>query len=163
MRRDMRQALMQDKMITIEIIAVGKIKEKFFSDAISEYSKRLSRYCKFVITQLPDFPDSADEMQKEAQLILPRIKGLCVPLCIEGKQLSSEELAEFISEKSVEGVSHITFIIGGSRGIDDSVKKKADLKLSFSKMTFPHQLMRVILSEQLYRAFKIINNENYHK
>ena len=150
-------------MITIEIIAVGKIKEKFFSDAITEYQKRLGRYCSFKITQLPDFPDDSAEAKREAQLIIPKIKGLCVPLCVEGKQLSSEELAEFIKTAAVEGSSHICFVIGGSNGLDDSVKNMGKLKLSFSKMTFPHQLMRVILSEQIYRAFKIINNESYHK
>lgn len=150
-------------MITIEILAVGKIKEKFFTDAIKEYEKRLSRYCKFKITEVTDFADGQDAISKEADLILPKIKGLCVPLCIEGKELSSEQLAKFIGDKTVTGTSHITFIIGGSSGLDERVKQKADFKLSFSKMTFPHQLMRVILSEQIYRAFKIINNENYHK
>lgn len=150
-------------MITIEIIAVGKIKEKYFTAAIEEYSKRLSRYCNFKITQVPDYPDDNMEMQREAELIMPKIKGVCVPLCVEGKQLSSEELAEFISKMSVEGNSHISFIIGGSNGLDERIKSMGKLKLSFSKMTFPHQLMRVVLTEQIYRAFKIINNENYHK
>jgi len=150
-------------MITVEIIAVGKIKEKFFTDAVKEYEKRLGRYCKFKITELPDFSDGTNSITKEGDLILPKIKGLCVPLCIEGEQMSSEQLAKFITNKSTMGVSHITFIIGGSCGLDDRVKAKADFKLSFSKMTFPHQLMRVILAEQIYRAFKIINNENYHK
>lgn len=150
-------------MITIEIIAVGKIKEKYFTDAIEEYSKRLSRYCNFKITQVPDFPDDNTEIQREAENIIPKIKGVCVPLCIEGKQLSSEELAEFINKMSLEGNSHICFVIGGSQGLDDRIKNMGKLKLSFSKMTFPHQLMRVISCEQIYRAFKIINNENYHK
>ena len=150
-------------MITIEIIAVGKIKEKYFTAAIEEYSKRLGRYCNFKITQVQDFPDDNTEMQREAELIIPKIKGICVPLCVEGKLLSSEELADFISKMSVQGNSHITFIIGGSNGLDERIKNMGNLKLSFSKMTFPHQLMRVILTEQIYRAFKIINNENYHK
>lgn len=150
-------------MLTIEIVAVGKIKEKYFTDALSEYQKRLGRYCNFKITQLPDFPDDSMEIQREAELIIPKIKGLCVPLCVEGKQLSSEELADFISNAAVEGNSHICFVIGGSNGLDDRVKNMGRMKLSFSKMTFPHQLMRVILAEQIYRAFKIINNENYHK
>lgn len=150
-------------MITIEIIAVGKIKEKYFTAAIEEYSKRLSRYCNFKITQVQDFPDDNMEMQREAELIIPKIKGVCIPLCVEGKQMSSEELAEFISKTSVEGNSHICFVIGGSNGLDDRIKNMGKLKLSFSKMTFPHQLMRVVLTEQIYRAFKIINNENYHK
>ena len=150
-------------MITVEIIAVGKIKEKFFRDALDEYKKRLSRYCDFKITEVSDFPDSSSAIEREGALILPKIKGLCVPLCVEGKQLSSEEMADFISKSAVEGASHITFIIGGSNGLSDEVKAKGKLKLSFSKMTFPHQLMRVILAEQIYRAFKIINNESYHK
>ena len=150
-------------MITVEIIAVGKIKEKFFRDALDEYKKRLSRYCDFKITEVSDFPDSSSTIEREGALILPKIKGMCIPLCVEGKQLSSEELADFISKSTVDGTSHITFIIGGSNGLSDEVKAKGKLKLSFSKMTFPHQLMRVILSEQIYRAFKIINNERYHK
>ena len=150
-------------MITIEIICVGKIKEKYFTAAIDEYSKRLGRYCNFKITQVQDYPDDNMEIQREAELIIPKIKGVCVPLCVEGKQLSSEELADFISKMSVEGNSHISFIIGGSNGLDDRIKNMGKLKLSFYKMTFPHQLMRVVLAEQIYRAFKIINNENYHK
>lgn len=150
-------------MITVEIIAVGKIKEKYLRDAFDEYKKRLSRYCNFKITEISDFPDSSSAVMREGELILPKIKGLCVPLCVEGKQLSSEELADFISKSEVDGISHITFIIGGSNGLSDEVKSKGKLKLSFSKMTFPHQLMRVILIEQIYRSFKIINNENYHK
>lgn len=150
-------------MITVEIIAVGKIREKFFSDALSEYQKRLGRYCNFKIVQVADFPDDKSECEKEAELILPKIKGYCIPLCIEGKKFSSEDFAKHISEIQTRGVSHITFIIGGSRGLDKSVKEKGDLLLSFSDMTFPHQLMRVVLTEQIYRAFKIINNENYHK
>lgn len=150
-------------MITIEIIAAGKIKEKYFADALAEYGKRLGRYCNFRITQVQDFPDDSREVQREADIIIPKIKGLCVPLCVEGRQFSSEELAEFIRNASVEGNSHICFVIGGSNGLDDRIKNMGKLKLSFSKMTFPHQLMRVILAEQIYRAFKIINHENYHK
>ncbi len=150
-------------MLTIEIIAVGKIKEKYFTDALKEYSKRLGRYCNFKITQVADYPDDIDEAKREAELILPKIKGHCIPLCVEGKQMSSEELAKYISDLTVLGVSHICFIIGGSNGLDDRIKAMGKYKLSFSKMTFPHQLMRVVLAEQIYRAFKIINNENYHK
>jgi len=150
-------------MLTIEIIAVGKIKEKYLKDAIDEYSKRLSRYCAFKITEVQDYADDEQELQKESTLILPKIKGVCVPLCIEGKQISSEELADFISKCAVEGSSHISFIIGGSQGLHDCVKQKSSFKLSFSKMTFPHQLMRVILAEQIYRAFKINSGETYHK
>ena len=150
-------------MLSIKFICVGKMREKFYIDAFGEYSKRLGRYCNFKITQVQDYPDDNMEIQREAELIIPKIKGVCVPLCVEGKQLSSEELADFISKMSVEGNSHISFIIGGSNGLDDRIKNMGKLKLSFSKMTFPHQLMRVVLAEQIYRAFKIINNENYHK
>ena len=123
-------------MITIEIIAVGKIKEKYFTAAIEEYSKRLGRYCNFKITQVQDYPDDNTEIQREAELIIPKIKGVCVPLCVEGKQLSSEELADFISKMSVEGNSHISFIIGGSNGLDDRIKNMGKLKLSFSKPAY---------------------------
>lgn len=150
-------------MLTVEVIAVGKIKEKYFSDALAEYQKRLSGYCNFKITQVADFPDDANEIKREADIIIPKIKGACIPLCVEGKQLSSEELADLIRRLTVDGVSHICFVIGGSNGLDDRIKNMGRLKLSFSKMTFPHQLMRVILAEQIYRAFKIINNEKYHK
>lgn len=150
-------------MLTIEILAVGKIKEPYLRDAMNEYAKRLSRYCVFKVTEVPDFMDTPSSITKEGDLLLPKMKGVCVPLCIEGKQLSSEELADFIAETAVQGDSHITFIIGGSNGLDQRVKDKGKRKLSFSKMTFPHQLMRVILAEQVYRAFKIINHESYHK
>lgn len=150
-------------MITVEIIAVGKTKEDFLKKAAGEYIKRLSGYCKLKITEIPDFPDDKNPMEKESALIIPKIKGVCVPLCIEGKQVSSEELAKFIEDCAVKGNSKITFIIGGSLGLAPEVKEMGDLRLSFSKMTFPHQLMRVILLEQIYRSFKIIKGENYHK
>jgi 23S rRNA (pseudouridine1915-N3)-methyltransferase len=150
-------------MITVEVIAVGKIKEDYLKKAIEEYSKRLSRYCTMKITEIPDFPDDKNSVEREGVLIIPKIKGVCIPLCIEGKQMESIEFAKFIEKCTVEGNSHITFVIGGSNGLDNKIKDLAKLKLSFSKMTFPHQLMRVILLEQIYRAFKIINNEAYHK
>lgn len=150
-------------MITVEIIAVGKIKEDFFKKAAAEYIKRLSGYCKLKITEIPDFPDDKTPLEKEGSLIIPKISGVCVPLCVEGKQLSSEELASFINDCTVKGKSKITFIIGGSTGLSPKVKKMGDLCLSFSKMTFPHQLMRIILLEQIYRSFKIIKGESYHK
>ena len=149
--------------MTIEVIAVGKIKEKYLKDAIDEYSKRLGRFCNLKITQVQDFADSPTSFTKEAALIMPKINGVCVPLCVEGKQLSSTEFADFIKKTAINGDSHISFIIGGSTGLDECVKSRANLKMSFSKMTFPHQLMRVILLEQIYRAFKIIGNESYHK
>lgn len=150
-------------MITVEILAVGKIKEDYNKKAIEEYVKRLSRYCTVKITEVADFPDDKSSIERECALILPKIKGICVPLCVEGKNISSEEFAKFIENCGIEGNSYITFVIGGSCGLDDRIKNKGKLKLSFSKMTFPHQLMRVILLEQVYRAFKIINGENYHK
>ena len=150
-------------MIKISIICVGKIKEKFFRDAIDEYSKRLSRY-----TMTPDGASTVLEDQireKEGARILAKLPqdALIVTLEIAGKNYSSEEFAAWIEDCSVRGKSHICFVIGGSLGLHKSVCKRADLALSFSKMTFPHQLMRVILCEQIYRAFRIIQHEPYHK
>lgn len=157
----------------ITIITVGKIKEKYFTDAISEYSKRLSRYCKLEIIQVADekTPDGASEAletqikDKEGERILSNIKdgSYVVALAIEGNMLDSEELAEKIEKWGVSGVSQIVFVIGGSLGLSRAVLNRADYKLSFSRMTFPHQLMRVILLEQIYRAYRIIQNEPYHK
>lgn len=158
--------------MNINIICIGKIKEKFFTDAIFEYSKRLSRFCKVNIEEIPDekIPDSASEKEKEqiitreGEKILSKLKNgaYTIALCIEGKAFGSEELAKKI--ESIQLISsNITFIIGGSLGLSPAVKARADLKLSFGKMTFPHQLMRVVLLEQIYRSFKIINNESYHK
>ncbi|MCD8089385.1 MAG: 23S rRNA (pseudouridine(1915)-N(3))-methyltransferase RlmH [Clostridiales bacterium] len=156
----------------ITILCVGKIKESFYREAIKEYSKRLSRYVNLEITEVPDekAPEGLSQTEiskikeKEGERLLSKLKdGLAVPLAIGGKSFSSEEFADFIREKSITGASHITFIIGGSLGLSEAVLKKGDILLSFSKMTFPHQLMRVILSEQIYRAYRIINNEPYHK
>lgn len=157
----------------ITIISVGKIKEKFYRDAISEYEKRLSRYCKFQIVEVADekTPDKASEIEenqikeKEADRILAHINedACLVTLEIQGKKLSSVDFADFIRQKTVHGVSHIQFVIGGSLGLHEKISKRSDFKLSFSDMTFPHQLMRVILSEQIYRAFRIIAGEPYHK
>lgn len=157
----------------ITIITVGKIKEKYFTDAIAEYSKRLSRYCKLEIVQVPDekTPDGASEAletqikDKEGERILSNIKdgSYVVALAIEGNMLDSEELAEKIEKWGISGVSQIVFVIGGSLGLSKAVLNRADYKLSFSRMTFPHQLMRVILLEQVYRAYRIIQNEPYHK
>ena len=143
----------------IKIICVGKIKEKFYRDAIAEYLKRLSKYHKIVIEELPD-----SNKQKEEKLLLKKInqKDYNIILDIDGKILNSIELSNHI-DKTFQINSNITFIIGGSDGLTENVKKTANLKLSFSKMTFPHQLFRVILLEQIYRSFKIINNETYHK
>ena len=157
----------------ITLITVGKIKEKYFADAVAEYRKRLSRYCKPEIVQVNDekTPDGAAEAlekqikETEGGRILRYVAedAFVIALEIQGKMLSSEELAAFIEQKSVGGASHIQFIIGGSLGLSDAVLKRADYRLSFSRMTFPHQLMRVVLLEQIYRSFRIIAGEPYHK
>ncbi len=156
----------------ISIICVGKIKEKYFTDAIKEYTKRLSRFAKTEIIEVNDekIPDNASEREeeiikeKEGKLILSKIReaSYIIALCIEGKDLSSEELAKKMESIAMQS-SHIVFVIGGSLGLSDEVKQKAHLHLSFGKKTLPHQLMRVVLTEQIYRAFKINNNESYHK
>ena len=136
--------------MNITIIGVGKIKEKYLKLGIDEFSKRLTKYCKLDVIELDD--EKCPENLSEKDM-----------LAIDGKNLSSEELADTMSKLAVRGNSHITFVIGGSLGLSDEVLKRADYKLSFSKMTFPHQLMRLILLEQVYRAFRINNNEPYHK
>lgn len=157
----------------ITIVTVGKIKEKYLKDAIAEYSKRLSKYCKLEIIEVADekTPDNASEVveeqirAKEGERILKHIKddAYVITLEINGKMLSSEDLAEKIDTLGVKGISHIVFVIGGSIGLGTEVLKRSDFALSFSKMTFPHQLMRVILLEQVYRSYRIINGEPYHK
>ncbi len=157
----------------ITVITVGKIKEKYLKDAIAEYSKRLSKYCKLEIIEVADekTPDNASDVvedsirSKEAERILKYVKddAYVITLEIGGKQLSSEELADKIDKLGVQGTSHIIFIIGGSIGLGKEVLNKSNYALSFSKMTFPHQLMRVILLEQVYRSYRIISNEPYHK
>ena len=157
----------------ITLVTVGKIKEKFFEDAIKEYSKRLSQYCKLEILQVADekTPEGASEAvelqikEKEGQRILSLIRddAYVIALAIEGKMLDSEELAERIEKLGVSGISQIVFVIGGSLGLSAQVMKRADYALSFSRMTFPHQLMRVILLEQIYRSYRIIQGEPYHK
>jgi len=159
--------------MNIDVVAVGKIKEKYLNEGIREYSKRLSRYCSLNIMEVDDekapenLSDKEMEMikSKEGEKLLSKIPSgaFVVALAIEGKQLSSEALSEKISDIMVEGNSHIVFVIGGSLGLSRDVLKRANLKLSFSKMTFPHQLMRMILLEQVYRAFRIMRNEPYHK
>lgn len=157
----------------IIIICVGKIKEKFYRDAIAEYEKRLGKYCKFEIIEVADekTPDKASAVEeeqikeKEAQRILSKIKDdayVCT-LEIAGKKFSSEGFAAWIEQAGIRGISSIYFVIGGSLGLHRSVLTRSNQALSFSDMTFPHQLMRVILSEQIYRAFRIINREPYHK
>ena len=143
----------------IKIICVGKIKEAFYRDAILEYLKRLGKYHKVEIIEVMD-----SNIKQEKELILKKIdsKDIIVTMEIEGKELSSLEFSEFI-DKTLINYSNITFIIGGSDGLDEEIKKLSNYKLSFSKMTFPHQLFRVILLEQIYRSFKILHNESYHK
>ena len=157
----------------ITIFCVGKIKEKFYSQAIAEYSKRLSKYCKLEIKEAADekTPDSASDTvnrmikEKEGDRLLSFIKddSYVIALAIDGKMLDSVELSEKIDNLMLSGKSDIVFVIGGSLGLDKRVLDRADYKLSFSKMTFPHQLMRVILLEQIYRSFRIMKNEPYHK
>lgn len=149
----------------ITIITVGKIKEKYIREGIDDYLKRLSKFTKIELVELEDESfDKAKTLKKEADKILKKInpKSFIVTLEIDGKELSSIELSELI-EKTTITHSNITFIIGGSYGLDDEIKKFSNYKLSFSKMTFPHQLFRLLFLEQLYRSYKIINNEEYHK
>lgn len=157
----------------ITVITVGKIKEKYLKDAIAEYRKRLSRYCKLEILEVADekTPDGASEIveenirEKEGERILKLIKedAYVITLEISGKMLTSEELADRIETLGIQGKSHLVFVIGGSIGLGREVLRRSDYALSFSKMTFPHQLMRVILLEQIYRSYRIINGEPYHK
>lgn len=157
----------------ISLICVGKLKEKFLTMGIDEYKKRLGRYCTLDIIELPDekTPDNAGPAmeeaikKKEGDRILRALKddSYCIALAIKGNSLSSEELADHLDKQFILGKSHISFIIGGSLGLSDEVLKRVDFQLSFSRMTFPHQLMRLILLEQIYRAYRIMNNEPYHK
>ena len=157
----------------ISILCVGKVKEKFYRDAIDEFAKRLSRYCKLDIFEVADekTPDQASDTEvrqikdKEGERLLKNIKddAYVICLCIDGKQLDSEGLSDTLEKLAISGKSHICFVIGGSLGLADDVIHRADYRLSFSKMTFPHQLMRVILMEQIYRAYRIMNHEPYHK
>lgn len=157
----------------ITIITVGKIKEKYLRDAIAEYSKRLSKYCKMEIIEVADekTPENASETMnetiksREADRILKYLKddAYVMTLEIQGKQMTSEELAEKIEKLGIQGTSHLIFVIGGSLGLGKKVLERSDYALSFSKMTFPHQLMRVILLEQIYRSYRIIKKEPYHK
>ncbi len=157
----------------ISILCVGKIKEKYFSDAIAEYSKRLSRYCTLEIIEVQDekTPDGAGEAiekqikEKEGERLITKMKDgcYCIALAIKGKKLTSEGLAQKIEDLGTGGTGHIAFVIGGSLGLSDAVLNRCDMQLSFSDMTFPHQMMRVILLEQIYRAYRIISGEPYHK
>ena len=157
-------------MIGIDVVCVGKLKEKFFSDACDEYRKRMSAYCKLNICEVAETPASTpSETRKalaaEAERITSKIPkdAYIICMCIEAKQLSSEELSEKIGQLKCMGKSRICIIIGGSNGMDESIKQRADLRLSMSRMTFPHHLARVMVLEQVYRAFKIEEGSGYHK
>ncbi|NLL79139.1 MAG: 23S rRNA (pseudouridine(1915)-N(3))-methyltransferase RlmH [Clostridiales bacterium] len=157
----------------ITILCVGKLKEKYWKDAIAEYEKRLSRYIKLEILEVADekTPDGASETvekqirEKEGERLFRALKedSYVVTLEIAGKKLTSEQFAAKLEQLGIMGESHITFIIGGSLGLSDAILAQADFRLSFSDMTFPHQLMRVILAEQIYRGYRIIHHEPYHK
>lgn len=150
----------------INIVAVGKIKEKFFTDAINEYAKRLSKFCDFNIIEVDEATTLSSiqlKKEKEGDLLLNKAKGYIIALDGSGKMFSSENLAKTLNDNMVMGVSEFSFVIGGSNGLSDAVKNKANAVVSFGKITFPHQLFRVVLSEQIYRAFTIINHINYHK
>ena len=159
--------------MNIDIITVGNIKENYLTQAINEYLKRLRPYANVNIIEIGEYQLSnkasdkeiQQALEKEGQYILAKIKdnSYVISLAIEGKQVTSEALAQKIEDLTIDGYSDITFIIGGSYGMSNELKQKSDMKLSFSKMTFPHQLMRVILLEQVYRSFKILKNEPYHK
>lgn len=158
-------------MISINIICVGKLKEKYFKDAVAEYSKRLSRFCNLSVTEIPDekIPDGASDaicrkiLEKEGANILKAVKDTpMIALCVEGKLISSEDLSQTLELSSMNS-GKLAFVIGGSLGLCDEVKKQAISKISFGRITLPHQLMRVVLLEQIFRGFKISNNETYHK
>lgn len=159
--------------MNITVVCVGKIKESYFRDGIGEYSKRLSKYCKLSVIEVADekTPEKASEhveeliKEKEAERILKNLKedSYVIALAIEGKKWDSVTLSNHVSQLMVEGKSNLVFVIGGSLGLHKSVLARADEKMSFSDMTFPHQLMRLILLEQVYRCFRIMSNEPYHK
>ena len=160
-------------MQKVTILCVGKLKEKFYAEAVAEYSKRLKRHCTLEIVELPesrlpDDPSPAEirhALATEAALIESKLPkgGAVIAMCIEGKELSSTALAEKVEQFGLNGASQLTFLIGGSVGLDSSLKQKADLRLSMSPMTFPHHLARIMLLEQIYRAYQILAGSKYHK
>ncbi|MBE6841554.1 MAG: 23S rRNA (pseudouridine(1915)-N(3))-methyltransferase RlmH [Ruminococcus sp.] len=158
-------------MFNINLITVGKLKEEYLRQACAEYSKRLGAFCNLKIFELdecrlsdkPSEKEILNALETEAKAILRHANGYIIPMCIEGKQIKSEKFSQKIQDIAVMGNSEISFIIGSSYGLSDTVKAKADMKLSMSEMTFPHQLARVMLLEQLYRAFMIWANKSYHK
>lgn len=160
-------------MLNISLICIGNLKEKYWAQGVEEYSKRLSAFCRFSVIQLNEerisnnpSPGEIDRiLNAEGKRILEKIpkNSYVISMCIEGKQISSNELSQKIDDISLSGKSSLCFIIGGSRGLSQQVKQRSDFKLSMSKMTFPHQMARVILCEQIYRAFEISSNGKYHK
>ncbi|MDN6196054.1 MAG: 23S rRNA (pseudouridine(1915)-N(3))-methyltransferase RlmH [Atopostipes suicloacalis] len=157
----------------ITIISVGKLKEKYLKAGIAEYSKRLKAYAKIKIIEVKDEPASQNLSKKEIEQVkktegkriinkIPK-RAQIIALDLKGKEFSSEKFAKYINDTTIYGKSHLVYIIGGSNGLSSEVLKKSDLKISFGKLTYPHQLMRLILLEQIYRSFKILNNETYHK
>ncbi len=147
-------------MKKVNILCVGKIKEKYFTDAIAEYAKRLTRYCEFNIIELAD--EVSDEVRRESDAILKKMRGYTVLMDISGKAVSSTDVASILDRAYVSS-PEVTFIIGGSQGVDDRVRARADERISFGKVTYPHQLMRVITAEQIYRGFNILAGTPYHK
>lgn len=162
-----------EKVMNITLYTVGKIKENFYRQAVAEYTKRLGRYCKLKIVEVadektPDRASAAEELQikeKEGERLEKQIRDgtYLIALAIDGKKMDSVTFSEKIGNLGLHGTSEIGFVIGGSLGLSDKILKRADMRLSFSDMTFPHQLMRVILLEQIYRAYRILGNEPYHK
>ena len=159
-------------MLRVNVVCVGKLKEKYLKDAVAEYAKRLGAFCKFSVIELDEERASGDGeaeinavIEAEGKRILSKTdrSDLVVALCVEGKQMPSEKLASYIESAAVNGTSTIDFVIGGSWGLSDEVKKRASLRLSMSQMTFPHQLARVMICEQIYRAFTITAGTKYHK
>lgn len=161
------------KVMNIKILCVGKCKEKYFTDALKEYTKRLSRYCRAELIEVPDEPapetlSKAQELQvkeREGERLLQKIRqdDYVIALAIEGRKFDSPGFSRMLEQKMTEGKSSIVFVIGGSLGLSDSVLSRSNEQISFSDMTFPHQLMRVILAEQVYRGFRIMRGEPYHK
>ncbi len=159
--------------MNITILCIGKLKERYWTEAVNEYKKRLGRYCTLSINELkeeksPDHPSPAEQkeiIEAEGKNLLRQIKkdSYVIALEIKGRDMSSEDLSEKIQSLGIEGISSLVFVIGGSLGLSEEILARADYRLSFSKMTFPHQMMRVILLEQIYRSYKIVRNEAYHK
>ncbi len=160
-------------MMNVHLIVLGKLKEKYMKDFVTEYEKRLSAYCKLTVTELepvklsdnPSQSEIDNALNKETQMITAKIpkNSYVFSMCIEGKQMSSEELSQKLEDIALSGKSSVVFIIGSSFGLSDDIKKMSDFKFSMSKMTFPHKLARIMLTEQIYRGFSISNNGKYHK